>query len=168
LESAKSDLAEGKALLSKIPEGSKDYFFYFCNAAEGEIMLAEGRIDEAISLFQNETFVVWPGISDPTHTISHHFPFARDHLARAYQQKGDLDKAIQEYERLTSPDRTKLYYRLIHPLYYYRMALLYEQIGRKAKAIENHEKFLDLWKDADPGRVEVEEARKRLAELRSS
>jgi serine/threonine protein kinase/tetratricopeptide (TPR) repeat protein len=167
MESAKSSLVEGKALLNKLPEGSRDYCVYFSNVAEGEIMLSEGRFDEAISLFQNETFIVWPDIIDPTKTIAHHFPFIRDHLARAYKQKGDLDKAIQEYERLISPDRTKLYYRLIHPLYYYRMALLYEQTRRKEKAIENYEKFLGLWKDADEGLPEVEDARRRLAELRA-
>jgi len=44
---------------------------------------------------------------------------------------------------------------------------IYEQRGQKEKAIENYEKFLEFWKDADPGITEVEDAKKRLAGLMS-
>jgi len=36
-----------------------------------------------------------------------------------------------------------------------------------SKAIEHYEKFLILWKDADPGISKVEDAKKKLAALRS-
>ena len=44
---------------------------------------------------------------------------------------------------------------------------IYEQKGRKDKAIEHYEKFLGLWKNADLGIAEVEDAGKRLAGLKS-
>ncbi len=37
----------------------------------------------------------------------------------------------------------------------------------EAKAIEHYEKFLNYWKNADPGIAEVEDAKKRLAGLKS-
>ena len=42
---------------------------------------------------------------------------------------------------------------------------IYQEQGKKNKAMENYEKFLDLWKEADPGIPEVENAKKELAEL---
>ncbi|MGB3860990.1 MAG: protein kinase [Candidatus Aminicenantaceae bacterium] len=49
----------------------------------------------------------------------------------------------------------------------YLIAGLYEKVGDTAKSIDHYEKFLTLWKDADPGLPEVEDAKKRLAGLKS-
>jgi len=50
---------------------------------------------------------------------------------------------------------------------YYHLAESYEIKGRKNKAIASYEKFLDLWKDADMGSAELDDARKSLAGLKS-
>jgi cytochrome c-type biogenesis protein CcmH/NrfG len=49
---------------------------------------------------------------------------------------------------------------------FYMLVKIHEQQGDTAKAIEHYEKFLDLWKNADPGIVEVEDAQKRMAGLK--
>ena len=58
--------------------------------------------------------------------------------------------------------------RLIHPKYHYRLAKLCEEKGWEGKAIEHYEKFLDLYKDADPGITEIEDARESLDRLKNS
>ena len=45
---------------------------------------------------------------------------------------------------------------------FYMLGKIHEQQGDTSKAIEHYQKFLTLWKDADPGIAEVEDAKKRL------
>lgn len=49
---------------------------------------------------------------------------------------------------------------LVHVLYHYRLGLLYERAGETTKAKAQFEKFFNLWKNADAGLPEVEDARK--------
>jgi len=44
---------------------------------------------------------------------------------------------------------------------------IFEKKGWRDKAIEHYEKFLELWKDADPGMPEIEDAKERLAGLKN-
>jgi hypothetical protein len=45
---------------------------------------------------------------------------------------------------------------------------IFEQTGDRVKARENYRKFLDLWKDTDPGQPEVEDASNRLTALKAN
>ena len=50
---------------------------------------------------------------------------------------------------------------------FYMLGKIHEQKNQRDQAIEHYEKFLELWKDADPGFAEVEDAKKRLTALKS-
>jgi tetratricopeptide (TPR) repeat protein len=86
-------------------------------------------------------------------------------LAFANYSAGDLNKAQEEYEKITSLTSGRLEYGDLYAKSFYMLGKIYEQQGNTAKAIEHYQKFLSLWKDADPGIAEVEDARKRLAGL---
>ena len=100
-------------------------------------------------------------------------PFASDQavftepLALAYYNSGEREKARQEYEKILTLTMGKLYYGDIYARSLYWLGKIYEEEGLRDKAIEHYEKFLALWKDADPGFAEVEDAKKRLAGLKS-
>jgi len=89
-----------------------------------------------------------------------------ENLALAYFRSGELDKAKAEYERIISLTTGRFDIGDIYAKSFYMLGKIFEEQGLKAKAIEHYEKFLDLWKDADPGIAEVEDAKKMLAGLK--
>jgi len=124
------------------------------------ISLKRGNFSEASDLFEKAVALL------PSESVEWHSQaLFIDSLALAYYQAGDLVKAQEVYEKITSLTVGRLICNDIYVKSFYMLGKIYEQQGKKAKALENYEKFLDLWKDADPGIPEVEDARKRLAGL---
>ncbi len=88
-------------------------------------------------------------------------------MAMAYNALGNMDKAQAEYERIVSSSSGRYEFGDVYALSFYALGKIYEHKGWKGKALEQYEKFLGLWKDADPGFPEVGEAKNRLAALKS-
>jgi tetratricopeptide (TPR) repeat protein len=87
-----------------------------------------------------------------------------DWLGLGYFRNGDLEKARQTYDKINSQLSSK-WSGDIYAKSFYMLGRIAEQQGDKVKAAEYYRKFLDLWKDADPGIPEVEDAKKRLTDL---
>ncbi len=165
IESAKSRVVEINSLLPDVLPEYKDWIKFYHNFLQAEVLLAEGAAEKAITICEKSPSL--GRVGGMGKVVLHNVPFLKDVLARAYQQNGEIDKAIAEYKRLIvfDPQREERY--LIHPKYYYRLAQLYEQKGLKRKANEHYEKFLNLWHEADSDIPEVTEAKKRLSKLQS-
>ena len=87
-------------------------------------------------------------------------------LAQAHFNAGHLNKAQKNYERIQSLALGRLDDGDLYAKSFYMLGKIYEQRGQKEKAIENYSKFLEFWKNADPGIAEVKDAKKSLAELK--
>jgi tetratricopeptide (TPR) repeat protein len=89
-----------------------------------------------------------------------------NNLTSAYYQNGDFEAALKEYENILALTTGRFVFGDLYVKSYYHLGKIHEQQGDTAKAIEHYQKFLDIWKDADPGIAEVDDARWRLAGLR--
>ena len=134
--------------------------------AEGLIALAKGNYAEAVSYLRNaQDLLVFPFPTDQAGS-SYMYAFYFEPLALAYYKSGDLESAQEEFEKISKMTLGRESGLNIYAKSFYMLGKISEQRGWSGKAIENYEKFLDLWKDADPGLPEVDDARKRLVWLK--
>jgi tetratricopeptide (TPR) repeat protein/predicted Ser/Thr protein kinase len=135
---------------------SNAYVFVYWGAL-GAVEEARGQLDAAIAHYEKANEAA-PG---PIHGY-------RVALALAYLKAGKLGEAVALFEKVLSrydlgrissvPGCVKDHYDL---------ARAYEESGWSAKAIAQYEEFLEIWKDADPGISEIDDARQHLARLRA-
>jgi tetratricopeptide (TPR) repeat protein len=128
-----------------------------------------------IALQNGETTQAIDHLTRAVAQLSHEHTFPEDDhafylepLALAYHKSDDLERAREEYSRIAVMTSGRHHNGDIYARSFYMLGRIAEQRGDKVKARENYQKFLDLWKDADPGLPEVEDARKRLAGLKRS
>jgi serine/threonine protein kinase/Tfp pilus assembly protein PilF len=91
-----------------------------------------------------------------------------EYLAEANEQAGRWAEARSNYDEILSLKASPFWpgNALISSRSYYKLGKVLERMGDNAGAAAKYRKFLDLWKNADPGLPEVEDTKKRLAGLK--
>jgi serine/threonine protein kinase/tetratricopeptide (TPR) repeat protein len=136
-----------------------------CALLEAELLLAEGSVNEAMRAGEAVPSIGVPFATGETALFFYNSPVERDVVARAYKAKGDLEKAISEYERLLAVDSSRTDRRLIPPIFHHRLAKLYEEKGRAKEAVQQYQKFLTIMSEADIYQAEIADAKARVARL---
>jgi tetratricopeptide (TPR) repeat protein len=87
-----------------------------------------------------------------------------------YQDADDLLADLKHEKRLLESGEAS--HRAQYPFEavkaHYVLGLAYERSGWTKGAMKQYGEFLEIWKDADPGIPEIEDARQRLAQLKTS
>jgi eukaryotic-like serine/threonine-protein kinase len=149
------DAAAGDSVNRELWVGHRDY-------AEGTVLLAERRTDDAIRAFRRLDVLPdgLPGWCTFCSAVA---------LARAYDQANVADSTIANLERyLASPQdgRQMMDVWFFGPAHK-RLGELYEAKGDTKRAAEHYAAFVELWRRADPDlQPKVADARTRLERLR--
>ncbi len=147
---------------SKIYRPQLDWDVWMYHTLQGEIAFAAGDLAAAESAFRagEPEFKMFFSMAYATWNVFLNNLTFRDGLARVKKAQGDLPGAIGIYRKLNTPDISAKYTSMVEPRFVLETARLLDETGDKEGARAEYERFLELWKDADAGLPEVEEARK--------
>jgi tetratricopeptide (TPR) repeat protein len=134
------------------------------HAVLGEIALAEGRPQDALFEFRRADRL-------PDGPIQLFALGLHADVGRAFDKAGMVDSAIAKFEQyLETPQLDRLSHDAVYLAHILqRLGALYEAKGDRAKAIEYYDRFVQLWRTADPElQPRVVAVRRRMESLRSS
>ena len=151
-----------KSIESTLHEPQLRFYYHI----QGRAALAKGQVDLAVEFLKKALDL---------QCAEHSFEFSRDlqawfydDLARTYMKKGDKERAVQFYEKITNLTTGRLFFGDIYARSFYHLAGIYQKKGWEGKALDFYNQFLTLWKNADPDSPELKDARKQLDRLRKT
>ncbi len=151
-------------------DSSREWEKWKYHCLEGEIPLAAGELaaaEAAFSACEPDFNSLFFGNDARASVFDNHLPF-RDGQARVKKARGDLAGAIEIYRNLLAPDVRRKWNAVLEPRYVLELARLFAETGDKEAARKEYQRFLDLWKDADPGLPELAQAKSEHAKLQHS
>jgi serine/threonine protein kinase len=131
-------------------------------AFEGEVALAQGRYDEAVSSFKAGQKKAWMILGRDASTVFATSLPSRDLLARIEIARGNRNGAIAEYKRLTTVVPGQGSSAVLEPRHILELARLLEADGDITGARIEYERFVKLWANADGGLPQLTEAKQAL------
>jgi tetratricopeptide (TPR) repeat protein len=132
----------------------------YADGLQGIMEIERGNYTKAVSAIE-KGLALWPAQAE----IPDDQSWPVYYLGLAYFRAGNMDKARKAFEDVTQMTVGRMSYGEQYAQSFSMLGQIFEKTGDRPKAIENYTKFLDLWKNADPGRPEVEDAKKHLAAL---
>jgi eukaryotic-like serine/threonine-protein kinase len=152
--------AQGRAYTGKSVERS------WRHSLEAEIALARGDLPKAAAGFTASEPL--RRVFDPhlvvTSVLFNDLP-SRDGLARVAIARGDLEDAINRYRGLLRYGPESKWVAPLEPLYVLQIARLLEKKGDRKAALNEYQRFLELWTNADADLPQLAEAKRAVARL---
>ena len=157
LEAARARLESSAGTYDPSEEPQK----WFHESLGGEIALAEGDLATAEAAFSEgePQFKMVFSAGAPALSLFLNQTPSRDGRARVMKARGDLSGAIRFYRALLTPDMSSKWTPMLEPHHVLELARLLDASGDQDAARVEYQRFLDLWKNADPGLPELTEAR---------
>jgi tetratricopeptide (TPR) repeat protein len=162
LDAARSELtAQTELYRSSVPVER-----WWHDALAGEIALASGDLNAAARWFESgrppsKIFVA----SLPQGSVLVNDLLLRDGSARVARARGDLRDSGDRYRQLLRYGPDQVWMATLAPRYVLELARVLDQLGDRAAARLEYQRFLRLWNHADAGLPEVSEATRAIARL---